>query len=230
MVNLRAWLAEFIATFGLAFFGIASVVLSVGVYALGLTIESILFIALAHGGIVAVMVYAFGHISGAHINPAVTIPMLIARKISVKDAIGYIGAQLAGATFGAAAIAAILPDFAKDVGYGIHGGPSDLINKSVLAGIAVEIILTFFLVLTIFMVVVHKKATPGWAGFAIGAAVLAVHLIGVPLTGASVNPARSFGPALISGLWEYQWMYWLAPITGGVLGGLVGYFLFTREK
>ena len=109
MVNPRAWLAEAIATYALVFFGPLSVILSVVVFGDGLTIESILMISLGHGAVIALMVYAFGHVSGAHINPAVTIPMMITKKISVADGIGYIIFQVIGAIIATLSLMAILP-------------------------------------------------------------------------------------------------------------------------
>ena len=214
MANPRAYLAEAIATYGLVFFGPLSVILAIASFGEELTTQSVLFIALGHGGAIALMIYAFGHVSGAHINPAVTIPMMITKKIGITDGIAYIASQLVGAVAAAATLKAILPELGARVNFGTQGGPSDLINNSVESGFAIEAILTFFLVTVIFMTAVHKRASPGWHGFAIGGMVFLIHLIAVPLTGASVNPARTFGPALISGFWEFHWLYWVAPITG----------------
>jgi aquaporin-4 len=174
------------------------------------------------------MVYAFGHVSGAHINPAVTIPMMITKKIGIADGVGYIISQLIGAVAAAATLAAILPELGAKVNFATQGGPSDLINNSIGSGFAIEAILTFFLVTVIFMTAVHKKASPGWHGFTIGGMVFLIHLIAVPLTGASVNPARTFGPALISGFWEFHWLYWAAPILGGIIAGLIMNYVYTK--
>ena len=229
MVNPRAYLAEGIATYGLVFFGPLSVILAISAFGEGLTTQSVLFIALAHGGAIALMVYAFGHISGAHINPAVTIPMMITKKIGITDGIGYIASQLIGAVAAAATLKVILPELGAKVNFGTQGGPSDLLNKSISSGFAVEAILTFFLVLVIFMTAVHKKASLGWHGFTIGGMIFLIHLVAVPLTGASVNPARTFGPALISGFWEFHWMYWAAPILGGIIAGLIMNYVYVNK-
>ena len=210
MVNPRAWFAEAIATFALVFFGPLSVILSVVVFGDGLTIESILMISLGHGAVIALMVYAFGHVSGAHINPAVTIPMMITKKISVADGIGYIIFQVIGAIIATLSLMAILPEIGKPVLWGGHGGPSELLNHSIMSGFVVEVILTFFLVLVIFMTAVHKKAPKSVYGAAIGGMVFLLHIVGVPLTGASMNPARSLAPAVATGdagLLEIQWLY-----------------------
>ena len=231
MVNPRAWLAEAIATFGLVFFGPLSVILAVVAFGDGLSIEAIIMISLGHGGAIALMVYAFGHVSGAHINPAVTIPMIITKKISLKDGIGYILFQIMGAVIATLSLKALFPIIGEKVLWGAHGGPSELLGNSVMSGLAVEIILTFFLVVVIFMTAVHKKAPKSVDGAAIGGMVFLLHLVGVPLTGASMNPARSFSPAVVSGdagLWEVQWLYWVGPIIGGIIAGVIMNYLYVK--
>lgn len=229
MVNPRAWLAEAISTYGLVFFGPLSVILAISAFGEDLTTMSVLFISLGHGGAIGFMVYAFGHISGAHINPAVTIPMIITRKLGVADGVGYIISQLIGAVAAAGTLKVILPEIGQKVNFATQGGPSELINESISSGFLVEAILTFFLVVTIFMVAVHKKAAPGIHGFSIGGMIFLIHLVGVPLTGASVNPARTFGPALISGFWEFHWLYWAAPIVGGIIAGLLMNYIYVNK-
>ena len=233
MVNTRAWVAEAIATFGLVFFGPLSVILAVVVFGDGsLSTEAIIMISLGHGGAIALMVYAFGHVSGAHINPAVTIPMMITKKIGVKDGVGYILFQIIGAVIATATLAVLFPEIGKQVLWGAHGGPSDILNGSVISAVVLEIIFTFFLVTVIFMTAVHKKAPKSVYGAAIGGMVFLLHLVGVPLTGASMNPARSFSPALISGdagLWEVQWIYWVGPIIGGIIGGALMTYIYTNK-
>ena len=228
MANPRAWLAEAIATYGLVFFGPLSVILAVSAFGEELTTQSVLFIALGHGGAIALMVYAFGHVSGAHINPAVTIPMIITKKISITDGIAYIIFQLIGAVAAAATLWAIVPELGAKVNFATQGGPSALINNSVSSAFAIEAILTFFLVLVIFMTALHKKASPGMHGLSIGGMVFLIHLVAVPLTGASVNPARTFGPALISGFWEFHWLYWAAPILGGIIAGVLMNYIYVN--
>ena len=232
MVNPRAWFAEAIATFGLVFFGPLSVILSVVVFGNGLSIEAILMISLGHGAIIALMVYAFGHVSGAHINPAVTIPMMITKKISVADGVGYIVSQVIGGIIATLSLMVILPEIGKPVLWGGHGGPSELLNNSVMSGFAVEVILTFFLVVVIFMTAVHKKAPKSVYGASIGGMVFLLHLVGIPLTGASMNPARSFAPAIVTGdasLLEIQWLYWVAPIIGGIIAGVIMNYVFINK-
>ena len=107
--------------------------------------------------------------------------------------------------------------------------PSDLINQSVSSGLFLEMIFTFFLVLVIFMTAVHKKAAAGWAGFSIGGMIFLLHLVGVPLTGASMNPARTLGPAIASGFWEFHWIYWVGPIIGGIIAGLIMNYVYVKK-
>ena len=229
LVNPRNWFAEAIATYALVFFGPLAIILSVVAFGDGLSIESIIMISLGHGAAIGLMVYAFGHISGAHINPAVTIPMMITKKISVADGIGYIIFQLIGAVVAAFSLKAILPEIGAKVHFGTQTGPSELLNNSVMAGITVEIILTFFLVTVIFLTAVHKKAPAGIHGISIGGMVFLLHLVGVPLTGASMNPARTFGPAVVSGFWELHWLYWVAPIIGGIIAGVIMNYIFVNN-
>ena len=229
LVNPRNWFAEAIATYALVFFGPLAIILSVVAFGDGLSIESIIMISLGHGAAIGLMVYAFGHISGAHINPAVTIPMMITKRISVADGIGYIIFQLIGAVVAAFSLKAILPEIGAKVNFGTQGGPSELLNNSVMAGITVEIILTFFLVTVIFLTAVHKKAPAGIHGISIGGMVFLLHIVGVPLTGASMNPARTFGPAVVSGFWELHWLYWLAPIVGGIIAGVIMNYVFVNN-
>jgi MIP family channel proteins len=229
MVTPRNWLAEAIATFALVFFGPLSVALSLVIFGDGLTLESLLMISLAHGAAIGLMVYAFGHISGAHINPAVTIPMMITKKIGLGDGVGYIVFQIIGAIVAALSLMMVLPDAGMAVNLGTQGGPSDLLNSNAISGMILELLFTFFLVVTIFGVAVHKKAAAGIHGISIGGMVFLLHLIGVPLTGASMNPARTFGPALISGFWEFHWIYWVGPIIGGIIAGVLMNYLYVNK-
>ncbi len=231
MVSPRNWLAEAIATFALVFFGPLSVILAVTAFGDGLTTEGIIMISLGHGAAIAFMVYAFGHVSGAHINPAVTIPMMITKKIGITDGIAYIIFQIIGAVVATGTLVALFPEIGKGVFWGAHGGPSELINNSMMSGLAVEIILTFFLVVVIFMTAVHKKAPKSVCGAVIGGMVFLLHLVGVPLTGASMNPARSLSPTLFAGdagLWEVQWLYWVGPIVGGIIAGVIMNYIYTK--
>ena len=229
MVNPRAWLAEAIATYALVFFGPLAIILSVAYFGSVLTIPALVVISLAHGAAIGLMVYTFGHVSGAHINPAVTIAMLVTKRINIKDGIAYIVFQIIGAIVAAATLKAILPVLGDKVHFGTQGGPSAILNNSAISGFTVEAILTFFLVTVIFMTAVHKKAPAGMYGLAIGGMIFLIHLVGVPLTGASVNPARTLGPAIISGYWDYHWIYWAGPIVGAIIAGLVMNYIFVKK-
>jgi len=228
MVNPRNWFAEGIATYCLVFFGPLSVILSVAAFGDGLSIEAILMIAFAHGSAIGLMVYTFGHVSGAHINPAVTIPMIITRKIGIADGIGYIILQLVGAVAAAFTLKAVLPELGGAVNFATQA-PGELINSSATSALGLEAIFTFFLVTVIFMTAVHKKAAAGIQGISIGGMVFLLHIVGVPLTGASMNPARTFGPALASGFWEFHWVYWVGPIIGGIIAGLIMNYVFVKK-
>lgn len=229
MVNGRAWFAEALSTYGLVLFGPLAVIVSVPMFGPGLTLEGILLISFAHGSIIGLMVYAFGHISGAHINPAVTIPMIITKKISVEEGAGYIAFQIIGAIIAAATLAMLLPELGSVVNFGTQGGPSEYLDNNAMSGFVAEAIFTFFLVTVIFMTAVHKKAAAGMHGLSIGGMVFLLHLVGVPLTGASMNPARTFGPALVSGSWEFHWIYWAGPIIGGIIAGIIMNWLYVKK-
>lgn len=230
MVSPRKWLAEGIATFCLVFFGVLSIIISQEAIGSGLSVESNIMISLGHGSAIGLMVYAFGHVSGAHINPAVTIPMMITKKIGFKDGIGYIVLQLVGAIIAALALALFFPELGSAVNFGVQTGPSELIGHNVMSGLGLEIILTFFLVTVIYMVAVHRKAVAGTQGITIGGMIFLLHLVGVPFTGASMNPARTFGPALVSGFWEFHWIYWVGPIIGGIIAGLIMNYIFVKKQ
>jgi len=229
MVNPRAWFAEAIATYCLVFFGPLSIGLAVVAFGTGLSIPAIVMISLAHGAAIGLMVYTFGHVSGAHINPAVTISMIVTKRINIKDGIAYIVFQIIGAIAAAASYKVFLPDIGARVNFGTQGGPSTLLHTSAMSGVAIEAILTFFLVTVIFMTAVHKKAAAGMYGLAIGGIIFLDHLVGVPLTGASMNPARTLGPAIISGYWDYHWIYWAGPIIGAVIAGLIMNYIFVKK-
>lgn len=229
MVSGRSWFAEAIATFCLVFFGPLSVVMAAAAFGTGLSIEGIIMISLGHGAAIGLMVYAFGHVSGAHINPAVTIAMLVTKRIGIKDAAGYIAFQIIGAIIAAFTLKTILPDLGAKVNYGTQGGPSELLNHSAMSGFALELVFTFFLVTVIFMTAVHKKAPAGMYGIVIGGMIFLLHLVGVPLTGASMNPARTLGPAIASGYWDFHWIYWAGPIIGAVIAGLIMHHIFVKK-
>lgn len=220
MTLLKKCLAEFIGTFVLVFFacGTAAVV--------GCSAENgtgYLLTALAFGLVIVAMAYSIGNVSGCHINPAVSIAMLVSGKLGVKDFIGYVVSQFAGATVGAAALMAFV---GKDSGLGANALYQDNIALSLL----IEIILTFVFVIAI-LGVTSKTENSTVAGVVIGLTLTLVHILGISFTGTSVNPARSFGPALLVGgeALANVWVFLVAPLVGGVLAALVYKFLDNKK-
>src|SRR3989454_3088155 len=228
-LNQRTWravLAEFIATLLFVFVGAGAVVGVVGV--LGRTptedIGALVAIALAHGLAIAVLVAATARISGGHINPAVTFAAVITGRMKAGPSVLYIAAQLAGAVVGALLLDLVLASsVAGDLW--AHALDDNALTSD-LAGLLVEIILTFVLVFTVFAVAMDPRGPANVAPIAIGLAVLVDHFLGVPLPGASMNPARSSGPALVANSWDDHWVYWIGPLTGGALAGLIYYFVY----
>lgn len=220
-------MAELVATYALVFFGTVSATLSLVVFKADMPV-AILFIGLTHGLVISIMIYAIGHVSGGHINPAVTLSLLAAKKIGRTDAVGYIASQLIGGTLGAATHAALLPRGAE-ISFGLNQ-PGSIIGNNAVTALGAEIILTFFLVLVVFGTAVHPSAPKGWAGFAIGVTIAVDHFIGIPISGASMNPARSLGPAIVSRNWNAHWVYWAGPVIGGLLAAAVYLYLLMRPE
>jgi aquaporin NIP len=199
--------AEGLAAFALVFAGCGAVVANVRYdEALGAVGISLVF-----GLVIMVMVYATGHLSGAHINPAVTIAFTLSRHFPGRDAAAYVVAQLAGASAGALALLAVWPDRPGDLGATV---PSVGIGSALVY----EVLLTAFLMFVIMAVATDTRAVGAAAAIAIGGTVGLDALFGGPVTGASMNPARSFGPALAAGEWEDFWLYVLGPVVGAGLG------------
>lgn len=207
------------------FLGAGSVVVTGGLPNGTLDPARLVAIALAHGLAIALLVYATTNISGGHINPAVTFAAWLTRKISAARGLMFMVAQLGGAVVGALLLLAAIPD-AADTNLGAHAlGP----DVSVGMGFVMEVVVTFVLVFVIFATAVDPGGIGNRAPLAIGLAVLVDHLVAVPITGASMNPARSFGPALVAGEWSYHWIYWVAPLLGGAVAGLVYEFAFINR-
>jgi MIP family channel proteins len=211
---LRRSLAEALGTFALIFIGVGSVASKYYPDAnFGL-----LGIATAHAIVLAVMVTATMAVSGGHLNPAVTIGLLVARRTTARTAVAYIVAQLAGAVLGALAVKAFFPvGVTRPIALGT---PTIAGNVQLWQAISLEAILTFFLVSAVFGTCVNSEA-PKVGGFAVGLVLLFDILVGGPLTGAAMNPARAFGPALVSGQWVAHGVYWVGPILGGVAAALL---------
>ena len=218
MKDLKEYIAECIGTFVLVFFACGTAVVVGCNGAEGNA--AYLMTALAFGLVIVAMAYSIGNISGCHINPAVSIAMLLSKKMSVKDFVGYVIAQFAGATIGAGALRLVLGDKAGAL------GTNALFNGSVGASLVIEIILTFVFVLAI-LGVTSKTENSSVAGLVIGLALVLVHILGIAFTGTSVNPARSFGPALFVGgeALANVWVFIVAPLAGGVLAALCWKFL-----
>jgi len=215
-INQEEWkkvLAEVVGVFFFFFIGMGSAIVSAGNGAF-----TALYVALGHGVALAVAITALGPISGAHFNPAVTIGFLVVRKISPMLALLYILGQLVGGVLAALALVAIIPEGAWR--QAILGLPTLGQGIGMTQGLLMEVILTFFLVLAIFGTVVDPRPTR-IGGFGIGLTVFVDILVGGPITGAAMNPARAFAPAVVAGNWTDQWIYWVGPILGGVLGALL---------
>jgi MIP family channel proteins len=205
--------AEFVGTFTLIFIGVGSIVAANSAGGAG---AGLVTVAIAHGLAIATMVTALGHVSGAHFNPAVTISAWVTQKIKSSDAIGYIVAQLAGGTAGALVIRGALPEQL----WKVQKLGTPLVSSQISNGQAVliEAVLTFFLVWVVFATAIDPEGAFGKiAGLAIGFVILMDIMMGGPFTGAAMNPARSFGPALAGGDWSGWWVYWIGPIAGGIV-------------
>jgi aquaporin Z len=218
----RHFVAEFIGTFALVFVGGAAIMIAKDTG----SSAGLLEIAFAHGLILAVMVSALMRISG-HFNPAVTAGFLVTRRIEPMMAAVYVLAQLIGAILGAYVLKWTFPISLFEATRG--GGQSVALQVTGGQAFLLEFIATFFLVLVVFGTAVDPKA-PKIGGLAIGLTVSADILALGPLTGASMNPARSFGPAVASGVFEAQLIYWAAPLAGGIVAGLLYDFLFLRRE
>lgn len=215
-VLFRRLLAEFVGTALLVLIGVGSAVA-------GLKTGGTVVVALAFGLVLLALAYALGPVSGCHVNPAVTLGVLLSRGMTVADAVGYWVAQFLGGIAGAALLKLLTSGFgdvhdqtgglgSNDFGTTISGGGAFLL----------EALLTFVFV-TVILLVTGRAAAPGFAGLAIGFTLAAVHLVGIPLTGTSVNPARSLGPALFNGgtPLEHVWLFILAPLVGAAVAAVV---------
>lgn len=222
----RQAIAEGIATFVLIFIGAGSIIAnSVAGGASGL-----IGIALAHGLAIFTGVAATGHLSGGHINPAVTIGFLITRRISLVSAVVYVIAQLIGAAIGGLLLRAVFADSAWSAA-GVHLGATELGGGvSFGTGVLVEAVLTFILVFVIFQTAGHPEGPKAIAPLAIGLTVALDILAGGPLTGAAMNPARAFGPALAGGYWGNHLVYWIGPVVGGAVAALVAHFVLQTRS
>ena len=210
-----ALIAELIGTFALVFIGAGAGALGIG---------GLVGVAFAHGLVLACFVYAYGHVSGTHVNPAVTLGVLLAGKIAAGRAVAYWVAQLAGGALAGYALAWCLGGTETGLGAtvlaeGLQAGGAT-IDVTPAMGVVIELILTFFLVNAVLNTAVSGKAGD-LAGLAIGLTLTFAILMGGPLTGASLNPARTFGPALATGDWTDFWVYLVGPLAGGAVAALL---------
>jgi aquaporin Z len=224
--------AEFIGTFWLVFAGCGAAVLDAAFPALGI---GFLGVALAFGLTVLTMVFAIGHISGGHLNPAVSLGLVVGKRFPISELIPYWIAQVLGAV---AAGGVLYVTASGKAGFSVSGGfalngyadhsPG---HYSLLACLIVEIVLTMFFLLII-MGATDRRAPQGFAAIAIGFGLTLIHLVGIPVTNLSVNPARSTGPAVFVGGWAIRqlWLFWVAPLIGGALGGGIYFVLFGERN
>lgn len=231
-MKIDRYIAEAIGAMWLTFAGCGSAVIAASFPELGI---GLLGVSLAFGLAVVTMAYAVGHVSGGHFNPAVTLGLAAGGRFSPGQILPYIIAQVAGGIAGAYCLFLVASgsadfDLAKGFaanGYGEHS-PS---HYTLSAGLVVEFFMTMMFVFII-MGSTHRDAKGEFAPLSIGLALCLIHLVSIPVTNTSVNPARSTGPALIVGGWaiEQLWMFWVAPIAGGVAGGLIGRILLRQHE
>ena len=226
--SIEAWRAtavEFLAAAIFVFLGAGSVVITGSLTDGALTVPRLFSIALAHGLAIAFLAFATANISGGHMNPAVTVAAVLTNKMSGARGLMFVFGQMAGAVIGALLLLATIPD-AADSNLGAHAlGP----DVSISMGLVMEIVVTCVLVFVIFATAVDPGGIAPLAPLAIGLAVLVDHLAAIPITGASMNPARSFGPALVSGEWADHWIYWLGPLIGGGIAAVLYQVVFINR-
>jgi len=233
----RSGVSEFFATMIFVFIGCGSVVATQATLGTNtIQIPSLTLISLAHGFCIMVMVYTVGEISGGHINPAVTWATFITHKISALRAIIYVIAQILGGLVGAGLLKGLIPPEIP-TGLGCHSLNAYLTPGQ---GFGAEVVFTFIFIFVVFATAISPfvgKVAPLAGGseygpgkltpFAVGMTILILHSVGIPLTGASMNPARSFAPAVVTGVcWSNHWIYWIGPLFGSTLAALVSEFLF----
>ena len=235
MSSIRKYIAEFIGTAVLVIFGCGSAVAANAMLdAQGVMVAlsfSTLAISVAFGLVIVAMAYSVGNVSGCHINPAVSLGMLIAGRMSVTDFIGYVISQLLGGIAGAAVLMGILGGIEYGLGTNGYGADASAMDATLAQALAIEVVLTFVFVFTI-LGVTSKVQNSSVAGIVIGLTLTLVHILGVPFTGTSVNPARSFGPALFMGgeALSQVWVFIVAPLIGAAIAAIVFKLLQPEEK
>jgi aquaporin Z len=222
-MNARKYAAEAVGTFWLTFAGCGSAVIAAGFPNVGI---GLLGVSLAFGLTVVTMAYAIGHVSGCHLNPAVTVGLAAGGRFPAGQIVPYIASQVVGAVAGAALLYVIArgaPGFDLAGGFASNGyGDHSPGKYSLVSAFLMEVVMTMMF-LFIIMGSTHGKAPAGFAPLAIGLGLALIHLVSIPVTNTSVNPARSTGPALFAGGWALGqlWLFWVAPLIGGALGGIL---------
>ena len=235
-MQARRLVAELLGTAILVFFAVGVATLSLGFKFAGTSISAgIVATALAFGLVLLALVYAIGPLSGCHVNPAVTMAFVTSRRMSIREGIGYWIAEFVGGVLGALALWGVFegsPEYSTGKqGLGANGwGEHSLIHLNVGGAFAAEVIFTFLFAMVVLAATSHL-ASANFAGLAIGMSLAIVHLVGIPLTGTSVNPARSLGPALIvrGDALSQLWLFIVAPLVGGVIAALVWGYLFVPQ-
>ncbi len=217
-MEAKPFVAEFLGTFALVFIGAGAVLVN------GLTggAVGLLGIALAHGLVLMCMIYSLAGISGAHFNPAVTIALALNKRIEGMKALGYIVSQLVGASAAGFLLLFLFPSATSAQLYGFPTAPA------MGFGIALEAVLTFFLLSAVYGLAVNKKAPAGMFGLGIGLVLTFDILVGGTQTGGAMNPARAFGPALASGIWGPQLIYWIGPLIGALVASMIYEYLLAE--
>ena len=232
----RKLTAELLGTALLVFFAVGAATLAFGFQLAGSSLAAgVVMTSLAFGIVLLALAYALGPISGCHVNPAVTLGFVIDRRMTLKEAAGYWAAQLIGGVIGALALWAVFSDTTAytraNMGLGADGwGVHSMIGLNTGGAFLAEVILTFLFVLIVLLATRHATSA-SFAGLAIGGGLLVVHLIGIPMTGTSVNPARSLGPALVLGgdALQQLWLFIAAPLVGGALAAACTRFLIASR-
>lgn len=235
-MEVRKLVAEGLGTACLVFFAVGTATLSFGYKFTGTsTAAGVAATALAFGFVLLVLVYSIGPISGCHVNPAVTLGFLLARRIDAAEAVAYWVAQIVGAIVGAGLLRLLFAGAkgysTTTIGLGTNGfGAQSMVNVNTGGAFLAEVVLTFLFVLVV-LTVTRKAAWPQLGGIAIGLGLATVHLIGIPFTGTSVNPARSIGPALFVGgsALSQLWLFIVAPLVGGAIAAIVSTYLYPVE-
>jgi MIP family channel proteins len=217
--DYRKLVAEAVGTFALIFMGAGAIIVTGG--------ANLVAIALAHGLAIALSIAALGHISGGLFNPALTLGLWVTRRLNTMDTVTYIVAQLVGASVAALALVLLFPEVERDA----QSLGTPVLNAGVTfaQGVGIELVLTVFLMLAVFGTAIDGRG-PKLGGFGIGLVITMDIFAAGPLTGAAMNPARAFGPALLSGTWDDHLVYWIGPVIGAVLAALLYHYVFMKDE